>query len=285
MLNRVVREPLLHFALLGATLFGAYRLVSPVQIDTSRIVISSEQIASLAEQFRRAWQRPPSRDELDRLIEARVRDEVLYREGLALGLDRDDPVVRNRVKQKVEILSEDALTAEPTDTELQAFLDAHPEQFALPASVSFEQIYFDPARRGDTLDASLRRARETLQLGRPAGGDQTMLPAQMERAVPSQIEAAFGATFETVVRYLPVGTWSEPVGSSFGYHLVRVSAKTDSKVPTLADARDVVAREWLRAHTVEARERLYASLRARYSVVIAPIPETAPMTATAGSLR
>jgi len=285
MMNRVVREPLLHFALLGGMLFGVYRLVSPAQPDTSRILISSEQIASVAAQFRGAWQRPPTHEELDRLVEARVRDEVLYREGLALGLDRDDPVVMNRVKQKMEVLSEDALTAEPTDAELQAYLDAHQQQFALPASTSFQQVYFNPSRRGSSLDSSVRRAHTILESGGFVVGDRTMLPAQLERAVPADIDATFGATFEAAVRSLPIGTWSEPVRSSFGYHLVRVTARTDSTIPTLADARDVVAREWLRAHAVEARERLYQSLRARYSVAIEPIPDTASMTARAESLR
>src|SRR5262245_51458311 len=163
MFKQILREPLLHFAVLGAALFGVYRFVAPTQSDTSTIVISTEQIASIAAQFSGAWQRPPSREELERLIEARVRDEVLYREGLAIGLDRDDPVVRNRVKQKMEVLSEDALNAEPTDAELQAYLDAHTDQFALPASVSFQQIYFDPARRGRGLDIDARRARAVLR--------------------------------------------------------------------------------------------------------------------------
>ena len=285
MFKRILREPLLHFAVLGAALFGVYRFVAPTQSDTSTIVISTEQIASIAAQFRGTWQRPPSREELERLIEARVRDEVLYREGLAMGLDRDDPVVRNRVKQKMEVLSEDALTAEPTDAELQAYLDAHTDQFALPASVSFQQIYFDPARRSRGLDIDARRARAVLQAGGRVSGDQTLLPAHMERAYPPDIEAAFGAAFETSVRSLSVGTWSEPVRSTFGYHLVRVSARTDSRAPALADARDVVAREWLRAQNVAARERLFQSLRARYAVSIAPFPGTASLTANIGSPR
>jgi hypothetical protein len=283
--RRILREPLLHFALLGGALFGVYRLVSPRPMDASAIVISSDQIVAIAEQFRGVWQRAPTRAELDRLIEARVRDEILYREGVALGLDRDDPVVRSRVKQKMEVLAEDALTAEPTAAELQAYLDAHPALFELPAAVSFDQVYFDPARRDSALESDMRYAREVLSAGGRVAGDPTMLPKRMEHAPPADVQATFGAAFEAAVRAAPAGTWSEPVRSSFGYHLVRVTERTAARAPTLADAHDAVLREWSRARAAEAQERLYRSLRSRYSVEIAPITEAVPLTASAKEPR
>src|SRR5262245_32829150 len=215
MLKRLLAEPLLHFALLGATLFAVYQVVAPRGSETSAILVSRDQIVSIAERFRGSWQRPPTRDELEQLIEARVHEEVLYREGLALGLDRDDPVIRNRVKQKVELLAEDAITSEPSDAELQAYLDAHNEQFELPATVSLEQVYFDPARRGSGLESNLAQARAALRAGRLVGGDRTMLPAHMEGALPADIRATFGSSFETAVEALPVGAWSDPVPSTF----------------------------------------------------------------------
>jgi hypothetical protein len=282
MLGRIVREPLVHFGLLGAALFIVYGLLAPASSQTSSIAISSDQIVSLAEQFRSSWQRAPTRDELERLIDARVRDEVLYREGLALGLDRDDPVVRTRIRQKMEVLAEDALTAEPTTADLQTFLDAHPEQFALPATLSFEQIYFDPSRRGASLDADVRRARGVLRAGGQVRSDPTMLPAQRDRADAADITSVFGTAFEASLHTLPIGIWSEPVQSSFGYHLVRISARTPATVPALADVRDVVAREWSRTRTAEAKERLYRSYLDRYAVKIAPIPDSAVSGTRAG---
>jgi hypothetical protein len=254
-------------------------------MDASAIVISSDQIVAIAEQFRGLWQRAPTRAELDRLIEARVRDEVLYREGVALGLDRDDPVVRSRIKQKMEVLAEDALTAEPTAAELQAYLDAHPAVFALPAAVSFDQVYFDPARRGSALESDMRHAREVLRAGGRVAGDPTMLPKRMEHAPPADVQATFGAAFETAVRAAPAGTWSEPVRSSFGYHLVRVTERTAARAPTLADAHEAVLREWSRERAAEAQERLYRTLRSRYSVEIAPITDAVPSTASAKEPR
>ena len=201
-----------------------------------------------------------------------MREEVFYREGLALGLDRDDLVVRNRVKQKMEVLSEDAMAADPSEADLQKYLNEHRDAFAIPAALSFEQVYFDPDRRGDQLQRDVRQSLAVLRGGRDAVafGDRTLLPPRMERALPADITAVFGDAFEKAVRDMSPGTWSGPLRSSFGYHLVRVTWKGEPVVPALADAHDVVLREWTRAHTVDAREQFYRSLRTRYTVTIAP---------------
>ena len=135
MIRRLLREPLLHFALLGAAIFAAYRLIAPPATDASEIVITADRIASITAQFSASHGgRPPHEDELRAAVDAYVRDEMLYREGLALGLDRDDPVVRNRIRQKADLLSEDALTSVPSDRDLEAYLSAHQAEFDLPAA-------------------------------------------------------------------------------------------------------------------------------------------------------
>jgi len=275
MIRRLLREPLLHFAVLGAALFAAYAVLAPAASGGSAIVVSADQIASISARFRATWQRPPSSEELAALIENHIREEVLYREGLALGLDLDDPVIRNRVKQKMEIFSEDAMSVEPTDADLQQYMDAHRQVFELPAPMTFEQVYFDPEKRGERLASDTRRALDELRAGRSAGGDATLLPQRMDRAQPADISSAFGPGFEAVLREAPVGQWSE-ARSSFGSHVVRVIWRGAATMPTLADARDVVRREWTRAHTVSARDRLYRSLRERYTITVAPLPSSAP---------
>jgi hypothetical protein len=283
----LLREPLLHFAILGAALFVAYGRLAPARSDGSAVVVTQDQIVSIADRFRATSQRPPSRDELNALIDAHVRDEVFYREGLALGLDRDDPVVRIRVKQKMEVLSDEAMTAEPSDTDLQAYLDRHRAAFEIPAPLSFEQVYFDPDRHAERLVPDMNRTREALRHGSSATavGDHTLLPDRMDRALPSEIAAVFGSAFNTSVHALPAETWSDPVRSSIGFHLVRVTWRGQSTVPTLAEAHDVVLREWTHQRTVEARERLYRTLRARYTVTIAPIPASLSIATLAGGRR
>jgi hypothetical protein len=285
LVTRILREPLLHFALLGTALFLAYDRLAPARSDAAAIVVTGDTIVSIADRFHATWQRPPSRDELIALVDAHVRDEIFYREGLALGLDRDDPIVRSRVKQKMELLGDDALAAEPSAADLQAYLDAHRADFEIPAPLSFEQAYFDPDRRGERLASDMRVALAALGSGRAPAGDPTLLPARMDNALPPDIVETFGAAFDKSIQTLPVGTWSGPIKSSIGYHAVRVTWKGQATLPTLADAHDVVLREWTRTHTVDARERLYRSLRSRYTVSITPIPANLPISTLAGGGR
>lgn len=282
-MRRLLREPLLHFAVLGAALFGAYAFVRGDASPTTEIVVSGDQLAAIEAQFRATWQRPPTEAEMQALVERQVRDEVLFREGLAMGLDRDDPVIRNRVKQKMEFVAEDSLVPEPTEADLAEYLEQHRADFEIPAAVTFEQVFFDPERRGKGLDADVAAALAALTRGRSASetGDRTQLPSGMARAMPADVTASFGTEFTTAIATIPVGVWQGPVRSSFGLHLVRVSWRGTATVPTLADARDVVTREWTRARTLEVRRTFYESLRARYTV---RVESMAPITnASAGA--
>jgi hypothetical protein len=272
-IRRLLREPLLHFALLGGAIFGAYRLVTPPAADASEIVITADRIASISAQFSASHGgRPPYEDELRGAVDAYVRDEMLYREGLALGLDRDDPVVRNRIRQKAELLSEDALTSEPSDRDLEAFLAEHQAEFDLPARVSFQQIYIDPDRdRGEDLTMVVTRVRHALTLGRQPGplGDRTLLPATMTEALPRDIEAAFGSDFAGQLTAIGGDGWQGPLTSSYGLHFVRITHRGESTRATLADARDVITREWSRAQTAKLKEQFYGMLARRYTVRVA----------------
>ena len=282
MIRRLLREPLLHFALLGAAIFGAYRLIAPPVSDASEIVITADRIASITAQFSASHGgRPPHEDELRAAVDAYVRDEMLYREGLALGLDRDDPVVRNRIRQKAELLSEDALTSEPSDRDLEAYLAAHQAEFDIPARVSFQQIYIDPGRhRGDDLTMVVTSVRQALTLGRQPGtlGDRTLLPATMTEALPHDVEAAFGNDFARQLAAIDGDGWQGPLTTSYGLHLVRITHRGEPTRATLADARDVVAREWSRAQTAKMKEQFYRMLAQRYTVRVeadANVPRTA----------
>jgi hypothetical protein len=269
-IRRLLREPLLQFALLGAAIFGAYRLIAPPASDASEIVITADRIASITAQFSASHGgRPPREEELRAAVDAYVRDEMLYREGLALGLDRDDPVVRNRIRQKAELLSEDALTSVPSDRDLEAYLAAHRAEFDLPAPVSFQQIYIDPGRhRGDDLTVVIANVRQALKLGRQPGtlGDRTLLPATMTEALPHDVEAAFGNDFAKQLAAIDGDGWQGPLMTSYGLHLVRIIHRGEPTRATLADARDVVTREWSRAQTAKLKERFYEMLARRYTV-------------------
>ena len=268
-MRRLLREPLVHFLALGALLFVLYGALNRGAPASSEIVVDRARVESLAAQFARVWQRPPTPEELRGLVDDFVREEVLYREGLALRLDRDDPVIRRRVGQKVAFLADAQAATEASDTELQAWLDAHRDDYRVEPRTSLRQLYFDPARRGARLDADVAAARAALARGVPGErGDTTLLPPALEAARTSELARVFGDRFAQAVAALPVGGWHGPVRSSYGVHLVEVRAREPARTPALAEVRPAVERDLLRARAEEAGEAFYRSLRERYTVRI-----------------
>jgi hypothetical protein len=291
-MRRLLREPLLHFLVLGAILFALYaRVGGGGEEAPDQIVVDGPRVEGLAAQFERVWQRPPTPEELRGLVDGFVREEILYREGLALRLDRDDPVIRRRVGQKMGFLADAQADAEVTDADLQAWLDAHPDSYRVEPRTTLRQLYFDPAKRGARLGADLAAAREALAKGAGEAlakgsrepGDPTLLPATLESAPTSELARVFGDAFAEAVAALPVGGWHGPVASSYGAHLVEVRAREPGRTPALAEVRAAVERDLLRARADEASEAFYRALRERYTVRIEVAPERAQATGAAGA--
>jgi hypothetical protein len=266
--RRILREPLLHFLLLGLGLFAYYGRVAPDDDGRRRIVVTQAEVDLLATQFQGTWNRPPSPVELNGLVDSYVRDEILYREGVALGLDRDDAVIKRRVRQKLDVLFEESVAQSPaTEADLQAYLDANPAAFRKPAVVSFDQIYFG----SDAVTPQrLEQARAALARGADPGtlGQATLLPSHQDAMPLDLIARDFGEKFAAQLAQAPVGEWSGPVTSGFGTHLVRVSAIEPAQSPTLTDVRDVVAREWENERRKQAHADALARLRSQYEVEI-----------------
>jgi hypothetical protein len=266
--RRILREPLLHFLVLGLALFAYYGRVAPDDDGKRRIVVSQAEVDLLATQFQGTWNRPPSPVELDGLVDSYVRDEILYREGVALGLDRDDAVVKRRVRQKLDVLFEESIAqSSATDADLQSYLDANPESFRLPAIVSFDQIYF-----GADADASprLERARAALARGAdPATlGQATLLPARQDAMPLDLVARDFGEEFAAQLARAPASEWTGPVTSGFGLHLVRVNDIQAARSPALVDVREVVAREWENERRKRAHATAFEKLREQYQIEI-----------------
>jgi hypothetical protein len=267
-MKRVLREPLLHFFLLGAGLFALYGWLHREGFNApNEIVVSRGQVAVLQQQFERVWQRPPTRDELQGLIDNWVREEIFYREGLAMGLDRDDPIVRRRVGQKVQFIVDSAAPAEPSTEELQRWLDEHVDKYRTEASYSLQQVYFDPARHADHLRSDIEAARRALTRGKVVAGDSTLLPANLQGDA-SEIVRTFGSDFEAALGRLPVGDWQGPVQSGFGWHLVKLSSREAARPATLAEVRAAVERDLMQARTEAANTAYYERLRSNYVVRI-----------------
>jgi hypothetical protein len=253
-----LREPLLQFLALGALLFLAFHWwgASP-----QRIVITPGQVKTLAASFQRVWQRPPTEQELKHLVDEQVRAEVAAREAATLGLDRDDIVIQRRLRQKLEFLAEETVdAAPPTDAELQAYLDAHPEKFRAEPEFAFRQAYFKSA------DA----AREVLAAGGDplARGDRIMLPEAVPLTPSSLIARQFGREFAEQLETLPVDRWAGPVRSGFGAHLVYVREHKDGRLPPLGEIRPAVERELQAQRRKQALDAMYDRLLKKYEVVI-----------------
>jgi hypothetical protein len=274
-MNRILREPLLHFLLLGTVIFTVYGLVSkPGSSELGKILISEGQIAAMAEGFSRTWRRPPTREEIEGLIKDRVQEEVYCREAIAMGLDKDDTVIRRRLRQKLEFVTDDvAALAEPTDDELSAFLKSHADTFGVQRQFAFSQVYLNPERHGENL------ARDTAQLltqlqqaGDDADlselGDSFLLEHKFQSLPASEIIRQFGENFAAKLGELSLGQWNGPVESGYGAHLVWISERTEGRVPALAEVRDAVRREWANARRLETNEKFYQELLKRYAVTI-----------------
>lgn len=274
-MKRLLREPLLHFLVLGVGLFLVFQLVNGRDTENpGKIVVTQGKIENLSALFARTWQRPPTAQEMEGLIEEYIKEEILYREALALGLDKDDTIIRRRARQKMEFLSEDLISqVEPTDEELQAYLEKNLEAFRVGALMSFTHVYLSRDKRGDAAqrDAKHLLTRLSGANGRvdPAQfGDPFLLPHEYKSLPESEVAKLFDQEFTTRLLELKPGQWAGPVESGYGLHLVLVHERTDGRMPELAEVRDAVRREWLAARRRESNEVFYQRLRDRYTVIV-----------------
>jgi hypothetical protein len=272
-IRRLLREPLLHFLLIGAALFLLFGVSNGGSSGAPRkILISEARTAALAENFAAVWMRPPTSAELKGLIDDYIAEEVYYREAVAMGLDQDDTVIRRRLRQKMEFISESvADSVEPADAQLQEYLAQNAGKFVRPAELTFRQVYLSAERRGDAVRADAEKLLAELQVDRGTAdraevGDSTLLPALMEAASPQAIANAFGQEFAQQIDEAPVGQWSGPLESAYGLHLVRVDERTAGKAPTLDEIRPVVLREWQAAQRQRQGQSFLAALRDKYEV-------------------
>ena len=269
-LRAALREPLLHFVLIGALLF-AFTAWRQQQHDSAEIRITSGEIAQLAAFWETQSQRRPTSEELRGLIEERIDEEVLAREAVRLGLDRDDVIVRRRLAQKMAFVSDDlAVVTEPAEADLRAYFEAHKEAYTTPDLYALRHVFFNPDRHGMALDADARRALQRLTRGANASevGDPFMLPRELADVSRDDIARDFGSVFAEAVTTSTPGAWAGPVRSPFGVHLVKLEAHTPSSVARFEDVRDRVREAFLAQKQQEANAALRTKLRGQYKIVV-----------------
>ena len=284
-MKRLLREPLIHFLALGAILFGVYayaeRSHGGVE-QPKQIQLTVDDLSQMVVVFRSQWRRDPTPEELRSLVEEKVHEEVLYREALALGIDKDDTIVKRRMAQKMQFLAEDVAAArEPAREELGKWYEANRDQFALPPRVSFRHLYFSPDRRGaharDDAAAALTKLCGQSEDSNVAAtlADSFMFQEYYRDRTPEFLGKEFGPNFALAVAKISPGSWQGPVESGFGWHLVFVDALIPGRVPALEEVEADVKTAWLAEQKARAWQKAYQDMRAKYTVMLPASPESA----------
>ena len=293
--KRLVREPLFHFLLIGALLFAVDRYVQPawgVAPSSKQIQLSLDDLGQLVMLFQAQWRRQPTAQELSQLVENKVQEEILYREGLAMGLDKDDTIVKRRLAQKLQFLAEDVAAArEPTTAELKSWFEKNKTMFALPSRVSFRHLYFSPDRRGQRARDDAAEALAKLA-GQPqdaklatALADPFMFQDYYRDRAPDFLGKEFGPQFAQVVAKLAPGSWQGPIESGFGWHLVFVDTVIPGRVPAFEEIEPDVKTAWLGEQKSLAWEKAYKAMRAKYTVLLPAPPDKEPARAPTSAPR
>lgn len=274
-MRTLLREPLFHFLVIGAALFGlSFAFDKSEAPSDNRIVVSQGTINTLAATFRLRRLRAPTKAELDGMIRDHVKEEIYYREALRLGLDRNDTIIRRRLRQKVEFLLQDRLsTLTPRDGELEAFFERNKARYRLGDRISFDQVVLRRSRHGEKIaevagdvlsklnaDQGPRDFARFSELG--------LLPTTISKETENEISRTFGQGFARSIADLPEGKWSGPVSSGYGLHLVRLTGREKGGLPPLNKIRDRVERDWLEERRISGADAFYRALRAQYTIEV-----------------
>jgi hypothetical protein len=280
-IKELLSEPLVHFVALGCALFGAYAWLERDrggEASAQEIRLTLDDLAQLMLVFESKWRRPPTQDEFNALVEDRVREDILYREALALGLDKGDTIVKRRMAQKMKFLAEDLAAArEPTTDELRSWFAQNSALFAMPARQSFRHLYFSVDRRGERARDDAARALteladqpQTSELA-AALADSFMFQDYYADRTPQAIAREFGPEFAQGVAQLAPGTWQGPLASGYGWHLVFVDTVIPGRVPAFEEVEQEVETAWLGEQKAAAWQKGYEEMRAEYTVLL-PVP-------------
>lgn len=290
--KRWLHEPLLHFLLIGLLLFGIYAYMNRGRAGTQsprQIVLSVDDLRTMTAYFQSQWRRPPTPEEFQAMVEDKIKEEVLYREGLVMGLDKGDTIVKRRMAQKVQFLAEDVATAhEPSTAELKAWFEKNTDKFALPSRYSFRHVYFSPDKRGTNAHDDATKALARIA-GQPEDGaqitsvaDRFMFQDYYGDRAPSAIAKEFGPQFAVALEKVKPGSWQGPIESGYGWHLVFVDNVIPGRIPAFEEVESDVKTAWLGEQKAQALEKAYKSLRSKYTVLLPSPPDK--QTASASSL-
>ena len=280
-IKRWLREPLLHFLLIGIAVFAVYAYAHRGRggFESSRqITLSLDELGQMDMYFESQWHRQPTPAEFQAMVEDKVREEVLYREALAMGLDKDDTIVKRRMAQKMQFLAEDVAAAhEPSTAELKAWFEKNSNKFALPSRYSFRHLYFSPDKRGKNAQEEAAKTLAKIA-GQPEDSklaislsDRFMFQDYYGDRAPGALAKEFGPQFVVALEKLKPGSWQGPIESGYGWHLVYVDNVIPGRIPAFEEIEPDVKTAWLGEQKATAWQKAYAEMRAKY-IVLLPVP-------------
>ncbi len=288
-MKKLYKEPLLHFLIIGVLIFTLFSIVNKEEdiVSGNKIVVSTADIQRLSSNWAKKWNRPPTETELQGLINYYIKEEVYYREALALGLDKNDTVLRRRMMQKMEFLSNDlAELNTPDESALNQYFIDHKEKYKLPAQVSFTHIYFSLDKRGAKAFEDAKSVLSELNVPRaPELGDTFMMQYDFVQETPFEVERLFGKGLAEELFTLGTNTWLGPIESGYGLHLVRISDKIDARMPELASVIDKVRTDLMFKQKKMMNKEIYKKFKERYEIVVEDMPKQSGMAKAAMSNR
>ncbi|WIY24431.1 peptidylprolyl isomerase [Parasedimentitalea psychrophila] len=269
MISRIVKEPLVHFLLIGGLIFAAYSVFDdrPTAPTSQQIVITQADLSALSAQFESVWKRKPQPQEFSSMIEEMIRDRVLVNAALDLGMDQGDTVINRRLRQKMEFFAASIAEAvEPEDGELEAFYQANSQNYQIPPQFALEQFYLGDRAAANTVAsalAALKNGTDPERFRHPS-----LLPERVEMSSMRVLDSAFGTGFAASLESLSIGEWSGPVKSGYGLHLVRLTGKSPTTHPALEQVADKVFQDWQSSKRQEVLDQYYQSLRQGYEITL-----------------
>ncbi|CAE6893488.1 peptidyl-prolyl cis-trans isomerase activity [Vibrio sp. B1FLJ16] len=272
-MNKWMKEPLLHFVLLGVAIFLVYSQINTDTEDEYQIVINDNKINHIRSLWELQWKREPTFEELKGLLERYTRQEIMYQEALKLNLDEDDEIIKRRLSQKMEFMANDLtkVVMPPSEENLLTYFDSNKEKYIIPASYSLKQVTFnrnnhdDPKAYAKTLLAQAEVASESALTQK---GDPVLLPSRLYKAAKSEITKAFGNAFYAALDTQPLNVWAGPISSGLGEHLVFISEKESAYFPDFASVRNEVQRDYEFDTQSDAKGSIYKELKKKYKVVM-----------------
>ncbi len=276
-LRTLLKDPFVHFLVLGAVIYVAYGLLNDDQptADPKAITITSGEIRWLQDSWQKRWRRPPTDVELEGLVKQHLRERVLHREAVSMGLDKEDVVVRRRLVQKLEFLTRDLIQIEePTTEQLAAFLAEKSETYQIPARVTLTHVFYNPDQRPDTVGEDIQAdlanlTRNGVDPGRaPEFGDRFLMQHFFADYTFRELNRLFGQEFSKQIAGQKAGRWFGPVRSGYGQHLIYVHRVTAAKQPEIDTIRTKLVDDWKTARRAELQEEFVDGILSRYSVTI-----------------